>query len=71
MLATAARSTVWPGVVRAWLDFIARTPSRHPNNAWLVVWAKTGADKGNALDNKILFPPPFRSDQRLRGAILI
>ncbi|HEV7960671.1 MAG TPA: mannitol dehydrogenase family protein [Rhizomicrobium sp.] len=58
-------------VVRAWLDFMARTPSRDPGNGWFAAWAKAGADKSKALDNEILFPAPFRSDQRLRRAILI
>jgi fructuronate reductase len=58
-------------VVRAWLDFMARTSSRDPSNGWFAAWAKAGADKSKALDNEILFPAPFRSDQRLRRAILI
>jgi fructuronate reductase len=57
-------------VVRAWLDLMATTPSRDPANAWLADWAKAGADKAVALGNPALFPALFRSDARLRRAIL-
>ncbi len=57
-------------VVRAWLDFMATSPSRDPANAWLADWARAGADKATALDNPALFPDIFRRDARLRGAIL-
>jgi fructuronate reductase len=57
-------------IVRAWLDLMATTPSRDPANAWLADWAKAGADKAAALDNPALFPALFRSDARLRRAIL-
>jgi fructuronate reductase len=58
------------GIVRAWLIFMARTPSRDPANAILSDWARAGADIGRALDNPGLFPAPFRDDPRLRQAIL-
>jgi fructuronate reductase len=57
-------------IVRAWLDLMATRPSRDPANAWLADWAKNGADKAVALDNPALFPEMFRSDARLRDAIL-
>jgi len=57
-------------VVRAWLDLMAATPSRDPANAWLADWAKAGADKAKALDNSALFQDIFRSNARLRDAIL-
>jgi fructuronate reductase len=57
-------------LVRAWLVFMARTPSRDPANDVLSDWARTGADIGRALDNPRLFPAPFRDDLRLRQAIL-
>jgi fructuronate reductase len=57
-------------VVRAWLLFMARTPSRDPASAILADWARAGADIGQALDNPHLFPAPFRDDPRLRQAIL-
>jgi len=57
-------------IVRAWLDLMAARPSRDPANAWLADWAKNGADKTVALDNPALFPDMFRSDARLRRAIL-
>jgi fructuronate reductase len=57
-------------IVRAWLLFMARTPSRDPANAILADWARAGADIGQALDNPQLFPAPFRDDSRLRQAIL-
>jgi fructuronate reductase len=57
-------------VVRAWLDLMATTPSRDRANAWFATWAKAGADKAQALDSQQLFPHAFRSDARLRGAIL-
>jgi fructuronate reductase len=57
-------------VVRAWLDFMAKTPSRDPQTAWFADWAQAGADKAVALYNLALFPPAFRSDARLRASIL-
>jgi len=57
-------------IVRAWLELMATTPSRDPANAWLADWAKAGADKAVALDNPALFPDAFRSDARLRSAVL-
>jgi fructuronate reductase len=57
-------------VIRAWLDLMATRPSRDPANAWLAQWARAGADKARVLDNETLFPPIFRSDTRLRAAIL-
>jgi fructuronate reductase len=57
-------------IVRAWLELMATNPSRDPANASLAQWAKAGADKAAALDNPHLFPDVFRSDARLRGAIL-
>jgi fructuronate reductase len=57
-------------IVRAWLDLMAMRPSRDPANAWLADWAKAGADKAVALENPALFPALFRSDARLRRAIL-
>jgi fructuronate reductase len=57
-------------VVRAWLDLMAATPSRDPANAWLADWARAGADKAKALDNSALFQDIFRSNARLRDAIL-
>jgi fructuronate reductase len=57
-------------VVRAWLDLMATRPSRDPANVWLAAWTKAGADKAKALDNAALFPAVFRSDARLRAAIL-
>jgi fructuronate reductase len=58
------------GIVRAWLIFMARTPSRDPANDVLSDWARAGADIGCALDDPRLFPAPFRDDPRLRQAIL-
>jgi fructuronate reductase len=57
-------------LVRAWLIFMARTPSRDPANDVLSDWARAGADIGRALDNPRLFPAPFRDNPRLRQAIL-
>jgi fructuronate reductase len=58
-------------LVRSWLALMATTPSRDPANAWFAEWAKAGADFGVALDNPALFPDAFRSNARLRGAIII
>jgi len=58
------------GIVRAWLIFMARAPSRDPANDVLSDWARAGADIGHALDDPRLFPAPFRDDPRLRQAIL-
>jgi fructuronate reductase len=57
-------------VVRAWLALMATTPSRDPANAWFADWAKAGADFNVALDNPSLFPDAFRSDARLRAALI-
>jgi fructuronate reductase len=58
-------------IVRAWLDLMATAGRpRDPANDWLADWACGGADKAKALDNDALFPPVFRSDARLRSAIL-
>ena len=57
-------------VVRAWLELMATNPSRDPANVWLASWARAGADKAKALDNPALFPDIFRSDARLRAAIV-
>jgi len=57
-------------VVRAWLQLMATNPSRDPAKDWFQEWAKAGADKAAALDNPALFPALFRTDTRLRQAIL-
>jgi len=57
-------------VIAAWLDLMATRPSRDPANVWFAAWAKAGADKAAALDNPTLFPDIFRSDPKLRAAIL-
>ena len=57
-------------VIAAWLDLMAKKPSRDPANVWFAAWAKAGADKAAALDNPTLFPDIFRSDAKLRAAIL-
>ena len=58
-------------IVRAWLEMMA-TPARprDPANDWLRDWAWAGGDRAKALDNAALFPDAFRSDARLRSAIL-
>jgi fructuronate reductase len=57
-------------IVRAWLSFMARSPSKDPQSLILAQWSKSGADAAQALDNPVLFPAPFRSDPRLREAVL-
>lgn len=57
-------------MVRAWLDFMAATPSRDPAAGWFAHWAAHGANHHAALDNPALFPDAFRADARLRAAIL-
>ena len=57
-------------VVRSWLTLMATTPSRDPANAWFAEWAKAGADFNVALDNPALFADAFRSDARLRAALI-
>lgn len=57
-------------IVEAWLALMATAPARDPANAWFTRWAKCGADRAAALDDTRLFPAPFRSDPRLRAAIL-
>jgi hypothetical protein len=57
--------------VRAWLDVMATASRpRDPANAWFAEWARAGADKPAALNNDALFPSVFRSDARLRSAIV-
>jgi len=57
-------------IVQAWLALMAATPARDPANAWFAAWAKAGADPAAALDNTALFPDAFRTEARLRAAIL-
>jgi len=57
-------------IVQAWLQLMATDPSRDPAKDWFEQWAKAGADKATALDNETLFPDFFRTEQRLRGAVL-
>jgi fructuronate reductase len=57
-------------VITAWLDLMATKPPRDPANVWFAAWAEAGADKVAALDNPTLFPNIFRSDAKLRAAIL-
>jgi fructuronate reductase len=58
-------------IVRAWLDLMAKAHRpRDPANAWLTAWTRAGANRSAALDNAALFPAPFRSDTRLRNAII-
>ena len=58
------------GLVCAWLAFMARTPSPDPQSARLGQWARAGADPAAALDDPALFPAAFRTDMRLRTAVL-
>lgn len=57
-------------VVAAWLDLTATRPSCDPANDWFTAWARAGADKAAALDNPALFPDIFRSNAKLRAALL-
>ena len=57
-------------VTAAWLDLMAKKPSRDPANDWFAAWAKAGADKAVALDSPALFSPLFREHPDLRAAIL-
>jgi fructuronate reductase len=57
-------------VITAWLDLMATRPSRDPANDWFAAWARSGADKAAALNNPALFPDFFRSNAKLRAAIL-
>jgi fructuronate reductase len=68
---TGRDMTAMAAIVRAWLDVMAgANPPRDPAGGWLSGWARAGADKAQALDNAALFPAPFRSDARLRAAVL-
>jgi len=67
---TGGNITGMAAIVRAWLQLMATTPSRDPANSWFQEWAKAGADISRALDNEALFPALFRTDTRLRQAIL-
>lgn len=57
-------------IVRAWLSFMARTPAKDPQQAILARWTKSGADAAQALDNPALFPASFRTNPKLRQAVL-
>jgi fructuronate reductase len=62
--------TAMAKIVRSWLGLMATAPSRDPAGEWFQGWAAAGADTKAALDNETLFPAPFRTDARLRAAIL-
>ena len=58
-------------VVRAWLALMATdSRPRDPQAAWFTRWASAGAETEAALNTETLFPDGFRSDARLRAAIL-
>lgn len=57
-------------VVRAWLAFASKGPMKDPASARLAGWAQAGARIESALDDRELFPDPFRSDASVRAAIL-
>lgn len=57
-------------VVRAWLAFAASGPVKDGASERLDAWAKAGASIAAALDDPALFPDPFRTDAKIRAAIL-
>lgn len=56
-------------VVRAWLSF-ARGPVKDAQSARITQWSRSGGDLGAALDDDALFPDPFRTEPKVRAAIL-
>jgi len=57
-------------VIRAWLDSAKRGELKDPVAARLRTWAQSGGRIEDALKDPTLFPDPFRSDQRVRAAML-
>jgi fructuronate reductase len=57
-------------IVRAWLDFARKGSVKDPARERLAAWAESGGGIENALDDPALFPDAFRSDARVRQAIL-
>jgi fructuronate reductase len=57
-------------IVRAWLVLAGEGVVKDPQAARLARWAAAGRDVAGALDDAILFPPPFRTDPRVRAALL-
>ncbi len=57
-------------VIRAWLEFARTREVTDPAGARLKGWAESGGRVENALDDPALFPDPFRTDPKVRAAIL-
>jgi fructuronate reductase len=57
-------------VVRAWLAFAARGPVKDGASKRLADWSAAGASIESALDDPALFPDAFRTDAKIRSAIL-
>jgi mannitol-1-phosphate/altronate dehydrogenase len=57
-------------IVRAWLVLAGEGVVKDPQAARLARWAAGGRDVAAALDDAILFPPPFRTDPWVRAALL-
>ena len=56
-------------VVRAWLDFARNGAVKDPADEQLKAWAVSGGRIDDALDDPVLFPDPFRTDQLVRLAM--
>jgi fructuronate reductase len=57
-------------IVRAWLDLASEGAVKDPQAARLTKWRDAGRDVAAALDDAMLFPPPFRTDASVRTALL-
>jgi fructuronate reductase len=57
-------------VIRAWLEFAKKGDVKDPASARLIAWAASGGRIESALDDPVLFPDPFRTDQSVRAAML-
>jgi fructuronate reductase len=57
-------------IVRAWLDLASDGAVKDPQAARLTKWRDAGRDMAAALDDAMLFPPPFRSNPSVRAALL-
>ncbi len=56
-------------VVRAWMDFVHTLGVKDPQAARLIAWAKAGANPAALLDDRAIFPDPFRTELALRDAL--
>lgn len=57
-------------VVRAWMDFVRKGNVKDPQAARLAAWAMAAAQPAALLDEPAIFPDDFRTELKLRSALL-